>query len=124
MALRVGRWTLLAAWVAVIVFAVAPFGRYREGATWQPVAWVPFVSRPMTLRDSVVNILLYIPFGYLSLRASPRATAARILVHAMALSTATEAAQTYSRGRYPSATDVVCNVVGAMIGFAWARRRD
>jgi VanZ family protein len=114
---------LLACWTAVIVFAVVPIGRYREQPTGRQIAWIPFVSRPVTLGDIARNVLLYLPFGYLQARALIYPTAWRALVYSTALSAGTEATQVYSRGRYPSITDVVCNVIGAMAGFAWARRR-
>jgi glycopeptide antibiotics resistance protein len=113
---------LLACWTAAIVIAVVPMGRYRERPDWQQIAWIPFVSWPVTFSDIVRNVLLYVPFGYLQARALVYPTARRALAHTAALSAGTEATQVYSRGRYPSATDVVCNVIGAMMGFAWARR--
>jgi glycopeptide antibiotics resistance protein len=114
---------LLACWTAFIVFAVVPIGRYREQPARRQIAWIPFVSRPVTLRDIARNVLLYVPFGYLQARALVHATAWRALAYSAALSAGTEATQVYSRGRYPSTTDVVCNVLGAMAGFAWARQR-
>jgi glycopeptide antibiotics resistance protein len=114
---------LLAGWTAAIVLAVVPMGRYRDRPAWQQIAWIPFVSWPVTLDDSVRNVLLYVPFGYLQARAAVYSTAWRAVAHATALSAGTEATQVYSRGRYPSTTDVVCNLIGAMMGFAWARRR-
>jgi glycopeptide antibiotics resistance protein len=114
---------LLACWTVVIVFAVVPIGRYREQPARQQIAWIPFVSRPVTLSDIARNILLYVPFGYLQVRAVVHPTVGRALAYSAALSAGTEATQVYSRGRYPSTTDVVCNVIGAMAGFAWARLR-
>ena len=114
---------LLVCWTAAIVFAVVPIGRYREQPARQQIAWVPFVSRPVTPQDIARNLLLYVPFGYLQARALVYLTAWRALAYSAALSAGTEATQVYSRGRYPSTTDVVCNVIGAMAGFAWARHR-
>lgn len=114
---------LLAVWTLVIVLAVVPLGRYRERPAWQQIAWIPFVSWPVTFEDSVRNVLLYAPFGLLHARAAWYPAAGRVLAHAAVLSAGTEATQIYSRGRYPSATDVVCNLIGTMMGFAWGRRR-
>jgi glycopeptide antibiotics resistance protein len=114
---------LLACWTAVIVFAVVPMGRYREQPARRQIAWIPFVSRPMTPSDMARNVLLYVPFGYLQARALVYPTVWRALAYGTALSAGTEATQVYSRGRYPSTTDVVCNVIGGMLGFALARQR-
>lgn len=111
---------LLAGWTATIGVLVVPLGRYRQNPTWRRVAWIPFVSRPLTLRDNIRNVMLYVPFGYLHARAG--LSRARTVVHATALSSVTESTQIYSRGRYPSTTDVVCNSLGALVGFALARR--
>ena len=35
----------------------------------------------------------------------------------------TEASQSYSHGRFPSATDVTCNLFGAFAGAGYARRK-
>ena len=114
---------LLAFWTVTIIFAVVPIGRYRDRPTWQQVAWIPFVSWPVTPNDAVRNVLLYVPFGYFQALAGGYQAPWRAVAHAAVLATATEATQIYSRGRYPSTTDVVCNTIGATIGFAWARRR-
>lgn len=68
---------LLALWIAVIVLAVVPLGRYRDRSTWQHIAWIPFVSWPVTLNDTLRNVLLYTPLGYLQARSGAYPTAWR-----------------------------------------------
>jgi glycopeptide antibiotics resistance protein len=72
----------------------------------------------------LANILLYVPWGYFYLRHVPGRFRQLwlVLVFAAMVSLASEAAQLYSHGRFPSATDATCNVFGAFIGAWYARR--
>ena len=112
-------------WTALIVLIVLPWTSYVGHTHWARVAWIPFVSPPVPVGDIVRNVLLYLPWGYLYVRQSRKSRGAifRALGYAMALSVATEATQLFSHGRFPSSTDVTCNVAGAWIGGRWARRR-
>ena len=122
---RSGRsWILFA--VALIALATVP--RDFQGHThWEKVGWLPFLSPPVKLRDIVVNTLLYVPLGVgMALNSrSPRAWTIAAAAGAV-LSLSAEFAQLYSHVRFPSATDVVCNVVGAVVGTrgyrAWSLR--
>ena len=111
-------------WTVLILIAVVPWVGYQNHSHWQGVGWIPFVSAEVRLRDVAVNLLLYAPWGYFSAR-SVRVAARRtwlVVVLAAALSITTEASQVYSHGRFPSATDVTCNVIGALAGALYARR--
>lgn len=112
------------AWTALILLVVLPWAGFQDHAHWQRVAWVPFVSPPVKVRDVVANVLLYAPWGYLFIRYMPERLRQTwlVLVLAAMLSIASEAVQVYSHGRFPSATDAACNVIGAGIG-AWHARR-
>jgi hypothetical protein len=112
-------------WTGLIVLAVVPWTSYQNHAHWQRVAWIPFISPPVKLRDVGANLLMYAPWGFFAARSQPgRALPVGIIVAlGAALSLATEASQLYSHGRFPSATDVVCNVLGAFAGSMYARRR-
>ena len=46
-----------------------------------------------------------------------------VMLWAIALSISTEASQIYSHGRFPSATDVLTNVIGAGLGVVLAKAR-
>ena len=113
------------AWTALILLAVLPWAGFQDHAHWQSVAWIPFVSQPITVRDVLVNILLYVPWGYFYIRHMPERLRRPWLVvlFAALLSLATEAAQLYSHGRFPSMTDGTCNVLGACAGGWYARRK-
>jgi glycopeptide antibiotics resistance protein len=109
-------------WTGLILLVVLPWANYQNHAHWPRVAWIPFVSPPLKLRDVAVNVALYWPWGFFGARwmRSPWA----VVLLAAALSLATEASQLYSHGRFPSATDFTCNVIGACAGAMHARRRN
>ena len=113
-------------WTALILALVLPWASFQSHTHWQRVAWIPFVSPPVKVRDVLVNVLLYVPWGYFCLRHL--AVAGRrswiVVVLAAILSLGSEAAQLYSHGRFPSGTDAACNVLGAFIGARYARRKS
>jgi glycopeptide antibiotics resistance protein len=104
---------------------VLPWAGFQDHTHWQRVAWIPFVSPPVKVADVLVNILLYVPWGYIYVRQMPEQLGRPwlVLLFAATLSIATEAAQLYSHGRFPSATDATCNVMGAWAGGWYARRK-
>ena len=115
----------LALWCVVIVGAVVPWMGFRDHTHWDQAQWIPFVPPPdIGLRDLAVNILLYVPFGVFFVGSGPsRQKIAKVMAWAVLLSVATEVSQVFSHGRFPTATDVVMNGLGAMIGATILRRR-
>jgi glycopeptide antibiotics resistance protein len=114
----------LVAAIAAIVAADFPWGELQDHAHWYKVAWIPFISPPVRLRDVAENILLFVPLGVmLAVNVRRHVTAVTFLI-ATALACAGELTQVFSHGRIPSTTDIVCNVAGACAG-AWliTRRR-
>jgi glycopeptide antibiotics resistance protein len=112
-------------WTALIVVVVVPWASFVGHIHWDRIAWIPFVSPPVRVGDIVRNFLLYLPWGYLYVRQTRTLGGAvrRALAYGLALSVATEATQLLSHSRFPSCTDVTCNVAGAWIGARWAYRR-
>lgn len=110
-------------WCLVIVGAVSPWTMYQDHTHWDRVQWIPFVAPPaFKTTDIAINLLLYVPFGlFWSRRAGERPRLRYVLLGAVALSLATEWTQLYSHGRFPSATDVVVNGCGALLGERIAR---
>lgn len=110
-------------WIAVILAAVVPWTGFQPHSHWARVGWWPFLSPPVRLRDLVLNLLLYMPFGVFFVRQFPRRGWAVVgaLVAGCCLSLATEATQVYSHGRFPTMTDVVMNSAGALVGGVAAR---
>ena len=108
----------LLSWVAVIAIAVVPWTDFQNHTHWRRVQWIPFVTPPIKIVDIVINVLLYIPFGYFYAQQRPgrRGNIWRALVIAAALSIFTEWTQLYSHSRFPSLTDVTNNLIGTAIG--------
>lgn len=112
----------LAAWIGIIVLVVVPWGSYEPHPHWARVVWIPLSTPPaLTVWDVGINLLLYGPFGYFFVRARP-GRAWRVVAAAALLSAVTELTQVYSHGRFPSATDVLLNTVGAWAGYRLGRR--
>lgn len=115
------RWLL---WIVVIVAIVVPWQDFQHHTHWSKVVWIPFVSLPWRISDAIANVLLYMPFGYLYARQSRRQSAGwRAIVLAAVLSLSTEYSQLYSHYRFPSLTDVTCNLLGAYAGLHVANLR-
>jgi len=68
-------------------------------------------------------VLLYAPFGLFFPAAPPKWRWRLLIATAVLLSSATEWTQVYSHTRFPSTTDVSCNVIGAVLGRLVADRR-
>jgi glycopeptide antibiotics resistance protein len=110
----------------VLAATVPPFHALKAHAHWGKVTWIPFSERYLIPRDLLINVLLLVPFGF----AGPwrRARWGRRLVFAAvagaALSLCVEFVQVFSHVRLPTATDVVTNAFGSVMGAAvpWPRR--
>jgi glycopeptide antibiotics resistance protein len=114
-----------AVWVAAIIVVCVPFLDFHGHTHWAKVAWIPFVSPPIKTPDLLANVALYLPFGFLWAQdaAAPRALRGIILAAAV-LSISVEFSQLFSHSRFPSSTDVVCNVIGAVAGLNLRRAWD
>jgi glycopeptide antibiotics resistance protein len=108
----------LALWILVIIIGVVPWFSMTSHAHWPRIGWIPFESPPVRLRDMILNVALYVPFGWFSRcgRLTALRHVTRMAVWAIVLSAATEVTQVYSHGRFPSMTDVVMNTCGACLG--------
>jgi glycopeptide antibiotics resistance protein len=110
-------------WTLAIVAATVPFFNLHAHTHWYKVGWIPFVTPPIRLRDIAANVVLYMPFGAtVSGERGTRRLLWRAILTGGALSFAAETSQLFSHGRFPSSTDLVCNVIGAALG-AWAIAR-
>jgi glycopeptide antibiotics resistance protein len=116
----------IALWLAVVAIVAVTFPwDLRDHAHWQKVAWVPFASGIVRVRDLAGNLALYAPLGYLLSGLGGRRRTVLAVVTALSLSLALEASQVWSHVRFPSATDVLMNVIGAAVGatLSWQRTR-
>lgn len=119
---------LFVLWTAMITAVTTlPWSNYTGHAHWDNVRWVPFADRSLTSVDVALNVVLFVPFGFLLAPAGSTASLPRrvllAIVSAGALSVCAEFYQVYCHNRIPSATDVCTNVLGAVLGvlFGWRR---
>jgi VanZ like family len=91
--------TRLIVWTIFIGVCVVPWMDLQNHTHWSKVQWIPFVTPPVKL-----------------IRWAGRKRSLLAVVAAAALSLATEWTQLYSHSRFPSLTDVTCNVIGAIVG--------
>jgi glycopeptide antibiotics resistance protein len=75
---------------------------------------LPFTDPADKFEDLALNILLFVPFGYLF--AMWRRNVRLLLAAAAGTSLSAEAMQLFSTVRYPSGTDVVYALGGAVAG--------
>lgn len=113
-------------WTLVIIGGVVPWASWTDHAHWGRIEWLPF-TRNVRLRDVLLNILFYVPFGYFVTARRAASTRANVVLAAaglaFGLSAITELSQVFSHGRFPAMTDVVTNTTGAVIGAWLASRR-
>lgn len=103
---------------AALVVAVGyPWGEFVGHTHWSKVAWVPFTSDYDRLPDEAGNLLLFVPLGIFAALAFKRGITIAGTT-ALAVSCFVEWMQLYTHTRFPSATDVVCNVAGAVVAAA------
>ena len=104
---------LLAGSIALILMIVFPWSTLQNHAHWAKVRWIPFVSTPTPPFDMLANVLLFTPLGAGASLVLRRGVAGAGSL-ALALSLVGEGTQVFSHSRTPSATDLVCNVAGAL----------
>lgn len=113
------RW-LLALWLCGMASIMTlPWSDFQGQALWSRVTWIPFLAPVDNLRDVVLNVAVFVPFGFLlsdGRSLNRRLGILGILGVASLLSGIGELCQVYSPSRFPSATDVVSNTLGAAGG--------
>jgi hypothetical protein len=107
---------------AIACIAAATLVPASPDANWQPRAvTLCLLCGADAGLDAFNNVLLYLPFGVAAAAAAWRLPTAAIAAAAMAL--AIEFAQYAALvGRYPSASDVVFNTMGACVGWTLCAR--
>jgi VanZ family protein len=103
------------AYLAIIVAVVtlSPFRFVLPAVNSLTTSWLAF--------DAVMNVVMFVPLGFIYRLSRPRATGAvwvGALLLGAALSGLVEAAQFFTPDRFPSVSDLVTNTLGAGIG-AW-----
>lgn len=121
------RYLALALFCLIVYASLHPFTGWRDSG----ISLLAFTEggwpRYWTLFDLVINVLAYMPFGFVLLLGFPRlpgrwtAIVGATLV-AMAVSFALECLQGFLPSRVPSNLDLACNSVGGFLGALLAYR--
>jgi glycopeptide antibiotics resistance protein len=115
----------IALWLIVIAIAAVTIPwDWQDHSHWNKVAWVPFRTGIVRPVDLLINVTLFFPLGFLLPSNSTRSRFATALVAGLMLSTLIELTQVWSHVRFPSATDIVMNVLGSLIGAFGASWRE
>lgn len=112
-ALRLGRAILGYLALTTAVITLAPFRFELRPAHGLTTIW--------SWSDLVMNVLMFVPFGFVFQLTRPRGAAAdwrHVLLLGAGLSGAIETAQLFSPDRFSSAIDVATNTAGALLGAA------
>lgn len=104
----------------LLVAAGYPWGDMVGHTHWSRVRWIPFSSWPLPPLDIAGNLLLGLPLGIVAGLSFTRGPVVAGAI-ALTLSLSIESMQLYSHGRFPSATDVLCNVTGAVVAATLVR---
>lgn len=107
---------------AAILIVTFPFVGFTTHSHWRRVAWIPFAMGIVRPVDLLLNMCLYAPWGFLFPASGGARRVGAAMACAFVLSSALEITQVWSHTRFPSATDVLMNVVGAGVG-AWVASR-
>jgi glycopeptide antibiotics resistance protein len=103
-------------WMPLVWLLSFPWGHLTSHPQWQRVHWIPLTDPADKPRDIIANLLLFVPFGYSVARRGRRTWILHLVVCAAGVSISAEALQLYGTARYPSATDVLSAVTGAIAG--------
>lgn len=122
------RYGLMAMVAGAIVYgSLYPFAFYDAGSFGADVSHLAGTwNRPAQSRgDIVINLLLYVPFGFAAMqavgwgRAGRRAAMLAVALGAV-LSLSLELTQFYDHGRFSALSDVYLNIAGAALGSVLA----
>src|SRR5215467_16468 len=114
---------MLGVWLtSVLVVISLPWTKFDATPHWKNVQWVPFADfnfHPTVLVETALNLVAFIPVGYLTIRSLPESSQRPVLFALMlgaCSSVIIEAYQFFCHDRVPSTTDVLMNVTGTLIG--------
>lgn len=126
---------LLGSLALIVIATTMPWSWYYVGHShWAAVEWIPFTRR-VRIDDFILNVLLFVPFGFSALRVSaregepadlrtwrPRRAIVWVVVAGCLLSISVELFQVYCHGRIATSADVLSNTLGTWLGtriFRW-----
>src|SRR5690242_14031365 len=104
--------TILSLWLASVLLVISlPWSKFDATPHWQNVQWVPFAHlsfHPTVLIEAALNLLAFIPVGYLTVRSlSPSSRHPFLLASLLAFfsSTGVETYELFCHDRVSSTTD-------------------
>jgi glycopeptide antibiotics resistance protein len=107
--------------LAFIVAVTFPWD-LQDHPHWYKVSWLPFVTGIVRPYDLLINTALYFPLGFAIPTLSSRTRVVAAAALAIVMSGLLEFAQVWSHVRFPSATDLLMNVMGSIAGAVAAGR--
>ena len=114
---------MLGIWLTSVLMVISlPWSKFDARPHWKNVQWVPFEHfslHPTVLTETILNVIAFIPVGYLAARSLAQSHQ-RPVLGALALgacsSVSIELYQLFCQDRVPSTTDLLLNVGGTAIG--------
>jgi VanZ family protein len=109
--------------LALILLATTwPISDFQNHSHWADVEWVP-LSQYVRPFDLVANVLLFLPFGLAFAWGGTWKRVGSAVAAALVLSLGVELSQVFTHNRIATATDIVTNTTGALLGALLAPRR-
>ncbi len=110
-------------WLTTVLVVISlPWSRFDATLHWENMQLIPlarFNLHPTVLIETLLNVLAFVPVGYLAVRSvstSNQRGALLALVIGVSSSIGIEIYQLFCQERVASITDVVMNVAGTAIG--------
>jgi len=103
-------------WLCVWGWIGVPWNSFQATPSFRRVELIPFAITGA--QTQVLNLLAFVPLGMLGVRLGWRP--GKILLVGAGLSGITEVMQLFSTTRYPSTTDFILNMAGALVGMTIA----
>lgn len=112
-----GRVPLWCWWIGLVFLLSAPWIGFTPELQWDRLILVPFSDPKDKPRDLVLNIGLFVPFGFSFLRNyRGRYRILATVAAGAVVSLCAEVPQLFSTVRHPSTTDVLAAVIGSFGG--------
>ena len=122
---------LLLIWTALILHGSLFPWHFQAQPMYDPITTLlrnwPFELNRFVVRDTSVNVTIYVPFGLFGWMALDRANRGRValpILGGLLLSVLVEVLQYFTPTRLASLADVACNTVGTGLGVLVARLFD
>lgn len=116
--------TMLGLWLGAVLLVISlPWSKFDASPHWKNVQLVPLqdlVFGPIVLVEFALNMVAFIPVGYLAVRSASHASRNPIvaaLLLGLCSSVGIEFYELFCQDRVPSTTDILMNVGGTGIGI-------